>query len=106
MMLAMVDCYNNILGVDVFFTEDEYRGSESEQSIFVTVGKSSAIATPLTLMLRPLSIMEVINATNIRWLGEDSCPRGCTCNCQVDTAYGELGEYFMLLHIQCLYFFF
>ena len=43
-------------GVDVSFTEDDYQGSESSQSITVRITKNRRIATPMNLTVNPITV--------------------------------------------------
>ena len=82
-----VKMFINHSDVDVYFTRDDFRASESEQSIPIRVGKSRKIATPLSLRLRPAEVPEVTSTGDV---SEGTCPDMCTCECQLNPdLYGK-----------------
>lgn len=74
--------------MNVYFTEDEFYGSEAEQRIHVSVGKSRRIATPLLLVIVPLSIDDIEPDLNFNLTTQEACPEKCSCECQV-APYGN-----------------
>lgn len=44
--------------MNIFFTEDDYRATESSQSVPVRVAKDNRIATPVTVTVNPLTLMQ------------------------------------------------
>ena len=49
-----------IIGVEVFFTEEDYRVIEDGGSLPVVVAKSARIAFPITLSISPLTLAEAL----------------------------------------------
>lgn len=72
-------CYCIDLDVDVYFTKDNFRASESELHMLVGVGKNRKVATPLTLKLTPSSIPAAFTA-------QASCPDKCSCECSFSSS--------------------
>ena len=69
--------------------EDEFYGSEAEQSLHVSVGKSRRIATPLQLRIVPLSIDDIELQLKFNFTTQETCPEKCSCECRVP-AYGNV----------------
>ena len=87
--------------LDVYFTEDEFRASEPELKIPVSIGKSKRTASPLILKLLPHSITDIISDGNIT---QPVCPNMCSCVCEIGTSFfGKLYVVPMTLYcIQCV----
>ena len=47
-----------VTALNIFLTEDDYRASETSQSVPVRVAKDSRIATPVTITVNPLTVMQ------------------------------------------------
>lgn len=80
--------------VDVYFTEDDFRGSESELSILVGVSKSRRIASPLSLVLTPFEVPVIPPSFSVDAVSQATCPDSCSCECQLNAAlYGKQASY-------------
>ena len=60
--------------MNIFFTEDDYRAAESSQSVPVRVTKDSRIATPVTVTVNPLTVMQAEEQESIMTLMPDDNP--------------------------------
>ena len=83
--------------------EDEFRASESELSISVTVGKSKRIASSITLLLTPLSMDEMVSSLSANAMSNISHTVKCAWECSVDPLLGELANgprsYCYVIHV-------
>lgn len=69
--------------MNVYFTDDEFRASESELSLSVMVGKSKRIATPLMLTLRSFEVPDLVSTFSVDTANQASSPDGCSCECHL-----------------------